>query len=402
MKIQGLKCLFSFKGYVLDKIHFSEEFVQATLRRDKRYSLKCPDCGHAMTARRENPQAVRDLAFGPAVTVMLVYPAVQGYCPRCQKRATVRPPGILPHAKATWRLMKFVSLLCRHMPNTAVGEVLGIDDVTVGRWDRAVLAAELPEPDFDGVDKLLVDEKHLGARHGYVTVVLDADTGALLHMDKGKKKESLQSFFDKLSSAQKQGIKAVCMDRAGHYRAVVEDNCPNAVIVYDRFHIMKNFNEAVDEVRRSEAGRASASQKKLIKGQRFNLLRNPENLRESAEEQLRTLLAVNENLSTCYILADALRQLWRYQYRAWAERYLYRWYAWASASGIRQLERFAKSLQKHADGILNYFKYRITQGPIESFNNLIARTLHRACGMKDLDYLYLKMRQLTLNKAAQT
>jgi transposase len=402
MKSKGLKSLFSFKGYVLEKIHFSAEIVQATLRRDKRYSVKCPDCGRAMTVRRENPQGVRDLAFGPAVTVVLVYPAVQGYCPRCRKRATVLPPGILPHAKATWRLMKFVSLLCRHMPNTAVGEVLGLHDVTVGRWDRAVLAAELPEPDFDAVDKLLVDEKHLGARHGYVTVVLDADTGALLHMAEGKKKESLQSFFDKLSPAQKAAIKAVCLDRAGHYRAVVEDNCQQAVIVYDRFHIMKNYNDTVDEVRRREAAKASASEKKLIWGQRFNLLRNPENRGESAEEQLRALLDVNENLNLCNILRDALRQLWRYRYRAWAERYLYQWNAWARASGIRLLEQFADILQKHADGILNYFKYRITQGPIESFNNVIARTIHRACGMNDLDYLYLKLRQQSLNKDAQT
>jgi transposase len=402
MKVKGLKSLFQFKGYVLEKIHFSAEIVQATLRRDKRYSVKCPDCGRAMTVRRENPQGVRDLAFGPAVTVVLVYPAVQGYCPRCRKRATVLPPGILPHAKATWRLMKFVSLLCRHMPNTAVGEVLGLHDVTVGRWDRAVLAAELPEPDFDAVDKLLVDEKHLGARHGYVTVVLDADTGALLHMAEGKKKESLQSFFDKLSPAQKAAIKAVCLDRAGHYRAVVEDNCQQAVIVYDRFHIMKNYNDTVDEVRRREAAKASASEKKLIWGQRFNLLRNPENRGESAEEQLRALLDVNENLNLCNILRDALRQLWRYRYRAWAERYLYQWNAWARASGIRLLEQFADILQKHADGILNYFKYRITQGPIESFNNVIARTIHRACGMKDLDYLYLKLRQQSLNNAAQT
>lgn len=402
MKVQGVKCLFSFKGYVVDRIQFSEQFVQATLRRDKRCSAKCPHCGRGMKVRRENPQAVRDLAFGPAVAVVLVYPAVQGYCPRCQRRATVRPPGILPHARATWRLMKFASLLCRHMPNTAVGEVLGVDDVTVGRWDRAVLRAELPEPDFAGVDKLLVDEKHLGARHGYVTVVLDADTGALLHMDQGKKKESLQSFFDKLSPAQKRGIKAVCIDRAGQYRAVIEDNCTNAVIVYDRFHIMKNYNETVDEVRRSEAGRARAGQKQLIQGQRFNLLRRPENLRESAGQQLRTLLAANENLSTCYILADGLRQLWRYRYRAWAQRYLDQWCEWAGASGIRQLAHFAKRLQKHADGILNYFKYPITQGPIESFNNLIARTLHRACGMKDLDYLYLKLRQQSLNRSAQT
>jgi len=402
MKIKGLKSMFLFKGYVLEKIHFSAEIVQAYLRRDKRHAVKCPHCGRSMTVRRETTQSARDLALGPAIHVLLVYPAVQGYCPRCRKRATVRPPGIQPHAKATWRLMKFVSRLCRHMPNTAAGELVGVDDVTAGRWDRAVLAAELPEPDFDAVDKLLVDEKHLGARHGYVTVVLDADTGALLHMAEGKKKKSLQSFFDKLSPAQKAGIKAVCLDRAGHYRTVAEDNCPNAVIVYDRFHIMKNYNDTVDEIRRREAAQASASQKKLIAGQRFNLLRNPENLRDSAEEQLRTLLEANETLNTCYILRDALRQLWRYRYRAWGERYFHRWDAWARASGIRQLKRFADSLQKHADGILNYFQYRITQGPIESFNNVIARILHRACGLKDLDYLYLKLRQQSLNKAAQT
>jgi transposase len=402
MKVEGLQQLFLFEGYIVDKAHFSEQLVHVVLRRDKRRRFACPDCGRSMSVGRQTLQSARDLALGPATHVILVYPAFQCYCPKCQARHTVRPPGIDAHAKATWRLMRFASQLCQHMPNLRVAEVLGVGDATVGRWDRRVLRAQLPEPDFDAVDKLLVDEKHLGSQFGYVTVVLDADTGEFLHMAPGKKKESLQSFFDRLDDVQKEGIVAVGIDRAGQYKQVVLDNCPNALIVYDRFHIMKNYNDAVDEVRRAELGKVLPRHKQLIKGQRYNLLRNPGKLSADAKKQLHALLAVNENLNTCYVLADALRHLWDYRYRKAAERYLDAWCVWAKESGIDALRRFAQSLQRSKEGILNYFHWPITQAKIESLNNTIARVQHRACGIKDMEYLKLKLRQQTLSSAAQT
>ena len=105
-----------------------------------------------------------------------------------------------------------------------------------------------------------------------MTLVLNGETGELLHMAEGKKKPSLESFFEKLTEAQKACIEAVCIDRAGAYQNVVGEQVPKAIVFYDRFHLHLNINAAVDEIRRQEWRQAEAEEKAVIKGSRFILL----------------------------------------------------------------------------------------------------------------------------------
>ena len=175
-----------------------------------------------MATNRTSTQTARDLALGTARLVVVTYPAIQGRCSVCGAWATMHPPGIDPHAKATRRLMHFVCRLARHMPLSHIPEIVAISERTAGRWDRKVLREHLPAPDLDNLRVLLIDEKAVRKRHGYVTLVMNGVTGELLHLAEGKKKASLQSFFDKLSDEQKQRVVAVGMDRAGAYREVVK------------------------------------------------------------------------------------------------------------------------------------------------------------------------------------
>jgi len=128
----------------------------------------------------------------------------------------------------------------------------------------------------------------------------------------GKKKESLESFFNKLTPQQRSDIKAVGMDRSGAYKNVVIKAVPHAAIVYDKFHIVANYNKAIDEVRRSEWHKADEEHKSFIKGQRYNLFRNPENRKPEQTADLNTLLLLNELLFKAYILKDALKGAFRF------------------------------------------------------------------------------------------
>ena len=143
-----------------------------------------------------------------------------------------------------------------------------------------------------GISKLLVDEKSVRKGHGYVTVVLNGETGELLHMAEGKKKESLESFFEKLTEAQRAGIVAVGIDRAGSYQSAVETWLPNADIVYDRFHLVANVSPAVDEVRRGLCRQADKAEGKVLKGKRFLVLANQDKLDADGATKLAELLAV--------------------------------------------------------------------------------------------------------------
>jgi transposase len=346
-----------------------------------------------MTFQREVMQSVRDLPLGAAGYVHIVYPAVLARCPRSRDTHTLHPPGIAPHAKATDRLMRYVSLLARHLPLSRVADVTGIPASTARRWDKRVLEQDLPPLDLDGVSVLLVDEKHLGPALGFVTLVLDGETGDLLHLAPGKKKESLQSFFDKLDDVQKEGVLCVCIDRAGQYKATVEANCPQAVIVVGTFHIKKNLNDLVDTVRRQEWHKASEEEKAAIKGQRYNLLRAPEKNTPEQTRSLKRLLGLNEALHAAYILKEASGKVWGYTYRRSAEKYLAAWTDWAVESGVKPLVRFARSLWKSKDHVLAYVDWPVTTGRLECLNGLTERILRRCCGLVDMQYLFLKIRQ---------
>jgi len=401
MYVHGIRALFRFPGYVVHKITMTPDVAQVFLRRDKRFRLACPACGGTMAVNRTSTQTAKDLPLGTAGLVVLTYPAIQGRCSACGGRATIRPPGIAPHGRATRRLMHFVCRLARHMPLSHIPEVVPISQPTAGRWDRAVLSEYLPPPDLDHLRILLIDEKAIRKHHGYVTLVMNGENGELLHMAEGKKKASLQSFFDKLTPAQKASIVAVALDRAGAYRDVVRTELPHADLVLDKFHLIRNYNDVIDKVRRTEWQKASEKDKGVIKGQRYNLFRNPENRTAPQRRSLYALLAINEPLMRTYVLKDALRQVWTYTIRGWARRHLAKWVSWAKESAVPAVMKFARSLWTVREEILNYCKHRITTGPLEAFNNTVSRIVHRACGMPDLEYLHLKLRQESLDFVPQ-
>lgn len=267
------------------------------------------------------------------------------------------------------------------------------------RYDQAVLEHDLPEPCFDGIDALLVDEKSVRKGHGYVTVVINARTGELLHMDEGKKKDSLVSFFDKLTTEQKSSIKAVCIDRNGAYRSAIEEQIPQVEIVHDRFHLIMNLNAAVDEIRRAEWRKANKEDRRVIKGNRFLILAGRENLSGDGRRRLDKLVALNSKLTQAYVLKEDFRGIYQTARTPKdAEIRLRDWVAAAVASGLQRISLFARILLKSKDCFTAYFKHRITSGPIEAFNNQIARLIHRSCGITNLDYLFLKMRAQSLQQ----
>ena len=291
---------------------------------------------------------------------------------------------------------------CRYLPLDQLQQLYAVSASTARRYDKSILLAELPEPNLDGLMTLLVDEKSVRKRHGYVTLVMNGDTGELLHMSEGKKKQSLQEFFDRLEPAQSESIQAVAIDRAGAYKSCVEENLPQAQIVFDKFHLVANFNAALDEVRRTQWRAASQADKKVVKGSRFLLISNSDKLDFDQRGRLRELLKINESLCVAYVLKDALKGLWSYIYPKAASNYLHRWCCWARDSGIGPMKKFAKSLMKAHEEIIAFCHYPITTAKLESFNATVARIVRKSCGVRDLHYLFLKLRQEALGDSIRS
>jgi len=399
MKVHGLNRMFSFTGWRIEEISFSLDVVQVNLVRDRRRRLRCPDCGRKAVGTHEQIRTARDMPFGPATQVLIRYPAVRARC-GCGWASWLGPPEIDTRRKATYRMLRQAVRLARDLPLGKAAELLGIGDTRLRRWDKAMLAEHLPPPDLDALRFLLVDEKAVGRGHDYVTVVLNAESGELLHCHEGRKKTSLQAFFERLSDEQKADIQAVCVDRAGAYVECVKEQLPHADICYDRFHLVKNLNDIVDKVRREEWNRARQAKDdrtaKLIKGQRYNLMRRGEKNTDEQQSRLEELLAMNERLSKTYLLLEDFREALGEKHVGHAEQALNMWIATALESGIDKVKTFARRMRDVRRQIINAIRYHLNNGRLEGFNNLIARILHRGCGYTDAEYLFLKLRQAAL------
>ena len=190
------------------------------------------------------------------------------------------------------------------------------------------------------------------------------------------------------------------MDRLGAYVACIEEALPDTEIIFDKFHLVRNFNDIVDTVRREEWRRVKEAKDdravKLIQGQRYNLLRRPEKNGEEQQSRLDELLAVNEPLSKVYVLLEDFRDVLDQTYVGYAEKYLAMWIETAMESGLAVVQRFAQRIRDVSRQVVNAVRYQLNNGRLEGFNNLIARILHRGCGYADIDYLKLKLRQAAL------
>jgi transposase len=389
-KVVGIQTFLNTPGWLADRVIFSGRDIQIELRRDRRRALLCPHCGETMTPSRTQGHRVRDIGLGPDCPIWLLYVSVQGRCRPCGRYHTEHPPGV--DGRTTIRFQAWVSSMCRVMTLNDAGNMAGIDPSTAWRIDDRHLQRSLPEPNLDGLTHLMVDEKSVRHHHGYVTFVLNARTGEPLHCAEGKRRESLASFFQKLTPAQRASIQAVCMDRSGHFRDVVREFVPHADIVFDKFHIIANYNTTIDAVRRNAWHAAAKQDKSFIKGQRYNLFARKGTLKPERQLELDALLAANAPLSEVYVLGDQLRTVWQQPDVEQATAALDDWIAMAAKSTVEPIRAFAASMRRSAAEIVAYAKHRITNGKMEGFNNLVSRLIHRANGIRSVLYLFRRAR----------
>jgi transposase len=353
----------------------------------------CSVCGensgrlHMYGTRR-----VRDLNLAHA-RVDLVVPNRKLRCANCRTIRTEGHSFLGSYRRYTLRFERAVADLCRHLPIKQVAEHFGLSWHAVKEIDKRRLEREVGTPCYDGLRLLAVDEVAVHKGHTYLTTVLDLETGRIVWVGKGRTEATLASFFEELTPEQRKSIEAVATDMAAGFRNAVEEACPQAALVYDLFHVVAKYSrEVVDVVRLEEAKKQDEAGRKLIKGSRYLLLKNPPNLLRSQRKPLRELLAANKNLNTVYVLKDQLKRIWEYKHPAWARKALDQWCALAHASGIPALATFARNLCRHEKGIVNHCRYPIHTGRLEGINNKIKVIKRQAYGFRDDAYFMLKIK----------
>jgi transposase len=188
-------------------------------------------------------------------------------------------------------------------------------------------------------------------------------------------------------------IEAVAMDMSAAYRQAASAHFKGAVIVFDHFHVVKLFNDKLSGLRRSLYHRAEADRKRVLKGARWLLLKNPEDLDTKKDEKSRLvgLLTLNKPLAVAYYLKEDLRRFWEQPGKRFATAFLNDWLRRAEASGVRVLQQMARTLAAHRSGLLAYYDAMITSGPMEGTNNKIKTMKRMAYGFRDPEFFELKI-----------
>lgn len=235
------------------------------------------------------------------------------------------------------------------------------------------------------IAQLGVDEKQAGAGQDYVTIVCDLDRGTVEEVTEGNNCGSLEAYFDQLTEEQLQGIEAVAMDMAGGYINAVSGRLLNGreKIVFDRFHIMKLMNEAVDKVRKQEHKRLMDEGNPMLTGTKFLWLYGQERLPTWHWQWFASLRSAGLKTARAWAIKEMLRHLWKYKSRAWAEKYWKRWYFWATHSRLEPVKKIAYTLKSFLYGVLSYCKHRITNAMTEGINSKIETLWKSACGFRN-------------------
>jgi transposase len=364
--------------------------------------LRCSCCGSPEVVRRGyQERGFRTVPIG-GKRVELVFPVPRVECKLCGKVRQVQLGFADPRRSYTHQFERYALDLLRHMTIQDVARHLQISWDVIKEIQKRYLQRRFGRPKLKRLQQLAIDEIAVSKGHKYLTVVLDLRSGAVVFVGDGKGAEALLPFWKSLRRAG-AGIKAVAIDMSPAYIEAVSTNLQGALIVFDHFHVIKLFNDKLSELRRElyhEA--ATALEKKVLKGSRWLLLKNPENLEEKGNERqrLQDALQLNQPLATAYYLKEELRLFWRQNDQREARLFLDDWCARARASGIKMLSKFADTLGGHRTGLLNYYQYPISTAALEGTNNKIKTMKRQAYGFRDMEFFKLKILGLHETKYA--
>lgn len=294
----------------------------------------------------------------------------------------------------TQRFAMHVGELCRHMTNKDVAELEHLHDSTVKELDKIYMSKQVelagpPAPRVIGVDELAIRKGH-----NYRIIVSDLEKGRPIWVGgEGRKEVDLDLFFAELGPKKCARIELAVMDMWRPFRNSLQNNAPEARIVFDKFHIMRHLSDALDEVRRSEYRRLAGKDRSYIKGSRYVLLSNRENLSLDGRRALQKLLSANRRLNTAYVLKESFGQLWEYRTERGARAFFERWQDSLKWQRLEPYRKFAEMIERHWEGIASYCEpeNKVSLGMVEGLNNKIRVLQRRAYGYRDEEYMKLKI-----------
>lgn len=353
----------------------------------------CGICGTThLKYRREKSRRVRDLDCADK-RIYLDFKIRLVNCTVCGGVKTERLEWMATNPHYTRRFAMNVGMMCREQTVQRVADLLRLNWDSVKDLEKQYLqllvkSVGTPAPRVIGIDEISIRKGHV-----YRIVVHDLERKRPIWFGgQGRTEEDLELFFSWLGPRKTAKIELAVMDMWKPFTNVIGLR-QNIRIIYDEFHILRHLNDAMDEVRRQEYLRLNREDRRFIKGHRYTLLSRWNNLGRQGRKALHTLFDANKRLYKAYLLKESFSHLWTYQHPGWARKFFDNWKFQLRWQRIAPLEKFASMIERHWEGIVSYCEAdnKVCLGFVEGANNKIRVIQRRAYGIRDEEYLRLKI-----------
>ena len=389
------------KGFVYQDVRFVQPpgeaaaHLEVRIEPHKSSKPRCGSCTKPGGCYDHQPE--RSFVFPPlwGIMVYLFYAPRRVNCHDCGVRVE-EIPWAQGKSPMTTAMMCFLATWAKRLSWREVGCAFGVSWDYVCRAVTWVVEYGLQHQDLSGIDAIGVDEISHKKGHKFLTLVYQIDAGCrrLLWIGEGHTQKTLEAFFKWFGKKRSAALKFVCSDMWAGFLKVIRRRAQGALHILDKFHIVANLNKAVDETRRREARELRRQGEKVIlKHSRWCLLKRVKNLTKKQYGRLKELLRLNLRTVRAYLLKEDFSHLWEYGSPTWAGNFLDRWCDAAVRSRIEPMQRQARTLQKHRELVLNYFRARkeYSSGAVEGMNNKVKVVTRRSYGFRKVNTLKIAL-----------
>lgn len=345
------------------------------IARTKGSKVTCPVCGKECSVHDSKERTWRHLNF-------FQYKAfIHCKVPRCDCNdhgvKQVEVPWTRQGAGFTLLFEAFIMVLVKDMPVNAIAKLIGINSDSIWRIIDHYVAEAYDSIDFSDVTTIGLDETSSKRGHKYITLFVDLYKSKVLYATEGKDASTIKSFKETFENhnGNVSSVENISCDMSPAFIKGVNNHFPDADITFDKFHVIKRINEAVDNVRREEL-----KANDILKSTRYIWLKNPKNLTIKQQEQMQPLSKMNLKTLRAYNIKLKLQEFYEINDKAAALSHLKKWFFWATHSRLEPMKEAAYFIKRHWDGIVKYTTTKITNGVLEGINSIIQAVKRRARG----------------------
>jgi transposase len=298
-------------------------------------------------------------------------------CPDCGVK-TANVPWARPGSGFTLLFEAFVMAMAKEMPVNAVARAAAIQDTRLWRIIHHFVEEARRGEDFSRVAKVGMDETASRRGHNYISIFVDMERAKVIFATPGKDASTVESFVQDLEkhNGNREGVKEACCDMSQAFISGIQTSLPNAEVTFDKFHVVKIVNAAVDQVRREER-----KDRQELKGSRYIWLKNPERLKPRELADLGRLRKRKLKTARAHQIKLTFQDLYK-ENKASAETFLKEWYFWATHCRLEPMIEAAKTIKRHWNGVLRWFESKINNGILEGINSLVQAAKAKARGYR--------------------